>query len=41
MTYKNLLIAVDEEKIELFENDYIGKIDGLYVDNTIAINILI
>lgn len=38
MTYEELLKVVDEEKIELFENNYIGKLDGLYLDNTITIN---
>lgn len=37
MTYEELLKVVDEEKIELFENNYIGKLDGLYLDNTITI----
>lgn len=38
MTYEELLRVVDKEKIELFENDYIGRLNGLYVDNTITLN---
>lgn len=38
MTYEELLKVVDKEKIELFENNHIGKMDGLYLDNTITIN---
>lgn len=38
MTYENLLMAVEKRGIEVFENDRIGKLHGLYVDNTITIN---
>ena len=38
MTYEDLLIRIEKEGIEYFENNYIGKMKGLYVDNTITIN---
>lgn len=38
MTYEKLLIEAEKEGIEVFENNYIGKLKGLYVDNTITIN---
>lgn len=38
MTYEDLLIKIEKEGIEYFENNYIGKMKGLYVDNTITIN---
>lgn len=38
MTYEDLLKEVDEENIEFFENNYIGRMKGLYVDNTITLN---
>ena len=38
MTYENLLVEVDNKGVEVFENDRIGKLHGLYVDNTITIN---
>lgn len=38
MTYEELLDKVKEEGIELFENNYIGKMKGLYLDDTITIN---
>ncbi|MFA5528841.1 MAG: ImmA/IrrE family metallo-endopeptidase [Peptostreptococcales bacterium] len=38
MTYEELLNKVNMEGIEVFENNYIGKLKGLYVDNTITIN---
>ena len=31
MTYEELLDKVKEEGIELFENNYIGKLKGLYL----------
>ena len=38
MTYEDLLIEVEKEGIEYFENNYIGKMKGLYVDNIITLN---
>lgn len=38
MTYENLLIETEKEGIEYFENNYIGKMKGLYVDDTITLN---
>ena len=38
MTYEELLDKVNEEGIEIFENNHIGKLKGLYVDNTITLN---
>lgn len=38
MTYEDLLIKIEKEGIEYFENNYIGKMKGLYLDNTITIN---
>lgn len=38
MTYEDLLIKIEKEGIEYFENNYIGKMKGLYVDNTITLN---
>lgn len=38
MTYEELLDKVKEEGIELFENNYIGKLKGLYLDDTITLN---
>lgn len=38
MTYERLLIEAEKEGIVVFENNYIGKLKGLYVDNTITIN---
>lgn len=38
MTYEDLLKEVDKENIEFFENNYIGRMKGLYVDNTITLN---
>lgn len=38
MTYEELLNEVDSEGILIFENNHIGKLDGLYVDGTITLN---
>lgn len=38
MNYEELLDEVNEEGIEIFENNYIGKMKGLYVDGTITLN---
>lgn len=38
MTYEELLDKVEEEGIELYENNCIGKMKGLYVDDTITLN---
>lgn len=38
MTYEDLLIKIEKEGIEYFENNYIGKMKGLYIDNTITLN---
>jgi len=38
MTYEDLLIKIEKEGIEYFENNYIGKMKGLYVDNIITLN---
>lgn len=38
MSYEKLVMEVEDEGIELFENNYIGKLKGLYVDNTITLN---
>lgn len=38
MAYETLLDVAIQEGIEVFENNYIGRVDGLYVDNTITIN---
>lgn len=38
MSYEDLLIEVEKEGIEYFENSNIGRLDGLYVDNTITLN---
>jgi len=38
MTYEDLLLEVEKEGIEYFENNYIGKMKGLYIDNTITLN---
>lgn len=38
MTYEDLLLEVEKEGIEYFENNYIGKMKGLYTDNTITLN---
>lgn len=36
--YERLLKEVEENKIHIYENNHIGKLKGLYVDNTITIN---
>lgn len=38
MTYEELLDKANEEGIEIFENNYIGKMKGLYLDETITLN---
>lgn len=38
MTYEDLLIKIEKEGIEYFENNCIGKMKGLYIDNTITLN---
>ena len=38
MTYEKLLQLAEEENIDIFENNLIGKLEGLYCDNTITIN---
>lgn len=38
MKYEELIIETEKEGIDLYENNYIGKLKGLYVDNTITIN---
>lgn len=38
MTYEELLEKTKNEGIEYFENNYIGKMKGLYLDNTITLN---
>ena len=38
MTYEALLKQAEKESISIFETDQIGKLHGLYVDNTITIN---
>lgn len=38
MAYESLLDMAIQEGIEVFENSYIGRVGGLYVDNTITIN---
>lgn len=38
MSYEELLIEVEEEGIMIFENNYIGRLKGLYVDNTVTLN---
>lgn len=38
MNYEDLIKEVENEGIEIYENNYIGKLKGLYVDNTITIN---
>lgn len=38
MTYEELLDEIDKEGILIFENNCIGKLDGLYVDGIITIN---
>lgn len=38
MTYEELLDKANREGIEIFENNYIGKLKGLYLDGTITIN---
>jgi hypothetical protein len=38
LSYEKLLREADNEGIEIYENNYIGKLKGLYVDNTITIN---
>lgn len=38
MTYENLLVEAEKRRIEVLENNRIGKLKGLYVDNTITIN---
>lgn len=38
MSYEKLLREADNVGVEIYENNYIGKLKGLYVDNTITIN---
>jgi len=38
MNYEDLFKILENEGIEYFENNLIGKLKGLYVDNTITIN---
>lgn len=38
MSYEDLLKEAEKEEIEIFENNHIGKLKGLYVDNTITLN---
>lgn len=38
MRYEKLLVEIDAEEIEIFENNYIGRMKGLYVDGTITLN---
>lgn len=38
MNYEKLLTEVENEGIELFENDRIGRLKGLYFNNTITLN---
>lgn len=38
MSYEKLLIEAEKEGIEVFENNHIGKLKGLYVENTITLN---
>lgn len=38
MTYEELLNKTAEEGIEIFENHHIGKLKGLYLDDTITLN---
>lgn len=38
MNYEDLIKETENEGIEIYENNYIGKLKGLYVDNTITIN---
>lgn len=38
MTYEELLDEANNEGILIFENNYIGKLDGLYVNGTITLN---
>lgn len=38
MTYEDLLIEVEKEGIEFYENNCIAGLKGLYVDNTITLN---
>ncbi|MDR7870348.1 MAG: ImmA/IrrE family metallo-endopeptidase [Tissierellaceae bacterium] len=38
MNYEDLIIEAENEGIEIYESNYIGKLKGLYVDNTITIN---
>lgn len=38
MSYEDLTREAEAEGIDLYENDYIGKMKGLYVDNTITLN---
>lgn len=38
MTFEDLLQEVEKEGIDFYENNCIGKLKGLYVDNTITLN---
>jgi len=38
MNYENLIVEVEKEGIEIYENNYIGRLKGLYVDNTVTLN---
>lgn len=38
MSYEKLLIEAEKEEIEIYENNHIGKLKGLYVDSTITIS---
>lgn len=38
MSYEDLLTEVEKENIDVYENNCIGRLHGLYVDNTITIN---
>lgn len=38
MAYEELLKLAEKEDIAIYENNHIGRLEGLYVDNTITIN---
>lgn len=38
MSYEDLLTEVEKENIDVYENNCIGKLKGLYVDQTITLN---
>lgn len=38
MEYKDLMKEAEKEEVEILENSCIGRLKGLYVDNTITLN---